>query len=149
MAVFDTKIEGCVSQARNFLERYISKGEVVEIRKKDCERTPSQNRYLHYILSFFADETGYSLDEVKVTFFKRTCNCDIFVRSHTNKRGKDVEYLRSTSELTKEEMSLAISRFRNWSSMPPVGIYIPSPEDKDFVRYCESRLNDIHQYDNL
>ena len=147
--VVDTNDATQVSRAEALLKKYIENKELIEIKKINCNRTPSQNKYLHYVLSFFADETGYSRDEVKVNFFKRTCNCDIFVRTKINKRGFQVQYLRSTAELTKEEMSLAISRFRNWSSMPPVGIYIPSPEDKDFTRYCESRLRSLNEYDNL
>ena len=138
---YDTRIEGEADKARQLLERYIAKGEVVTVKKKDCNRTLSQNNYLYYILSFFSDETGYSIDEVKVLFFKRQCNADIFTRVRTNKRGETVQYLRSSSELTKDEMSLAITRFRHWAASQPICLYIPSPEDKDFVRYCETKIN--------
>lgn len=146
--VFDTSISGNGDSAIALLQKYIGQHEVVEVKKVNCNRTISQNNYLHLILSFFSDETGYSLDDVKVNFFKRTCNADIFVRARQNKRGQEVTFLRSTSDLSKEEMSLAISRFRNWSASPPVSIYIPSPEDKDFVKYCKVNLNN-REFDNI
>ncbi len=146
MATYDTAIASQAEKAKALLQKYIDAKEVVVVKKRNCERTQSQNNYLYYILSFFADETGYSKDEVKMYFFKRRCNPDIFYRTKINKRGTEISYLRSTKELTKEEMSLAISRFRNWSAMPPVGIYIPSPDDKDFTRYCETRLQNDEEY---
>lgn len=42
--------------------------------------------------------------------------------------------LRSSADLTKEEMTLSIDRFRNWSSSV-AGIYLPSPEDGEMMIY--------------
>ena len=49
-------------------------------------------------------------------------------QKHDDLLGTDREYVISTAKLTKEELSDAIERFRNWSSNI-AGIYIPSSEE--------------------
>lgn len=117
---------------------YYTSDDVVEVKKRHPNRTLAQNRYLHLLLGFFSCETGYSIDEVKVDIFKRLCNKDLFARTKMNKRGKEVEYLRSSSDLTTGEMTTAIERFRNYSSAN--GLYLPSPNERDFLVYIEQEI---------
>lgn len=125
-------------QAKNFKERcnaLYKKKCVVELKERKKQRTLSQNAYLHAILGFFALETGYSENEVKKWFFKSEVNPDIFIRyKQDGITGKKRAYLRSSKELTTEEMSIAIDRFRNWAvTVPDPPIYIPSPEEHNLV----------------
>lgn len=112
---------------------------IVEVKKRLPNRSSSQNRYLHLLLGFFACETGYSLDEVKVDFFKRLCNKQIFEETKVNKKGYEVKSLRSSSTLSTGEMTTAIERFRNWSSSER-GIYLPSPNEHQFLVYIEQEI---------
>lgn len=80
---------------------------------------------------------GYKVEEVKAWYFKDTCNPELFVRYRTDSiTGEQRRTLRSSAELTTEEMTLAIERFRNWAS-DVAGVYIPSPEEHKMVTLME------------
>ena len=121
--------------SKKFTE-YLSASCIVELTKKHEQRTINQNSYLHLILGWFANEYGCTLDEVKVRFFKRKVNSNIFL-----KEGKKGDYvLRSTRELTTKEMTDAIDRFRNWSASE-AGIYLPSPNETQFLNHIQREIS--------
>ena len=119
--------------------KLLGDGAMVELKKKSPKRSLAQNAYLHLILGYFGSIYGASMDEVKVDFFKRECNRDIFEREGVNKKGNVVKYLRSSAELSSAEMTTAIERFRNWSASVPK-IYLPSPNEEQFLAYCEQEI---------
>ena len=123
-----------VERFKGWVDKMIAERRVVEAKRKDENRTIKQNSYLHLIISYFATQYGCGADEAKIDFYKRRCNRDLFERYRRNRRGDPVPYLRSSAELTKEEMTLSIDRFRNWSSSV-AGIYLPSPEDGEMMIY--------------
>lgn len=123
---------------KDYIIKLYEQESVVEVKKKHPNRTLAQNRYFYLLLGWFSCETGYSVDEVKIDIFKRLCNKDLFIRNRTNKKGEDVSYLRSSAELTTGEMTTAIERFRNYSAAQ--GIYLPSPNENDFLLYIEQEL---------
>lgn len=127
-------------QALNFKKRcnalYEKKG-IVELTEKKPRRTMSQNAYLHAALSYFGLQTGYSLAEVKRWYFKETCNPELFIREKEDTLNAETrKVLRSSNDLTTEEMTLAIERFRNWASQK-AGVYIPSPEEHRLIEQME------------
>ncbi len=126
--VYDTKNPEHVKSARTRLEQLIRKGSIVELTEKK-HRTPKQNAYLHLILGYFASQTGYTLEWVKRQYYKRLCNGELFVRETTDPYLGRTAYLRSTTELTEEELGTSISRFRNWAA-ETAGIYLPDAMDK-------------------
>ena len=67
---------------------------------------------------------------MKQQYFKKLCNPDIFIGERDDKFLGSVRYLKSSSELTTEQMSMSIDRFRNWAAAE-AGIYIPDPTSKD------------------
>ena len=115
------------------------KGCVVELTEKS-RRTPAQNRYLHLILGWFALEYGETLDYVKREYFKRLVNPDLFVFRKDDRFLGETEVLRSTRDLTKEQLTVAISRFRDWSSRE-AGIYLPEANEDEFLRAVEVELS--------
>ena len=119
------------------VERVSKRGGIVELTEK-LSKTKPQNNYLHLILGKFGLETGYTLDEVKYRFFKKEVNPRLFLRHKVNPRGKEIEYVCSINELTKEELSEAIDRFVNWSAAN--GILLPSAEDYKLLQYVEWEL---------
>lgn len=121
------------------------KGGWVEITRKYPLRSNSQNNYLHLLLGYFAVEFGYSLEQVKMQVFKQLCNKDIFFRDRVNKHGQTVTYIRSTSELLTDEMSLAITRFRNYSASE-CGLYLPEANEKGMLMYAEQQVNNSKEY---
>lgn len=151
MALFDLKNE---YERQNFLEyvKRLAKDAptkdtcIVEVKRRYPQRTTNQNKYLHVLLGYFAQEFGYSLDEVKQDYFKKTCNAELFYRTKVNKRGQEVKYLRSSSDLTTAEMSLAIDRFRDYSSAV-AGLYLPSAGETDFLIHCEKMIENYKEYE--
>lgn len=121
-------------QRKAFLSRcdlLLERGAVVEITEKTF-RSRNQNSYLHLLIGVVAMETGTTLDYCKEWYFKRLCNKDLFITTRMDKYAGQVDVIRSSADLTKEEMSMAIDRFKRWGSEN--GIYMPSPGDEELLR---------------
>ena len=133
-------------QRKAFLARVdnlMEKGAVVELTEK-VFRSPNKNRYLHLLIGVVAIETGNTLEDAKKWYFKETCNSDLFHVQHRDKMGNYIDHIRSTAELTKEEMSMAIDRFKRWGAEN--GIYMPNPEDIHLLKQIEIEMGRMKSY---
>ena len=133
-------------QRKSFLARMdnlMEKGAVVELTEK-AFRSPNQNRYLHLLIGVVAIETGNTLEDAKKWYFKETCNPDLFHVQHRDKMGNCIDHIRSTAELTKEEMSTAIDRFKRWGAEN--GIYMPNPDDAFLLKAIEIEMGRMKSY---
>lgn len=113
------------------------KGSLVELTDKS-RRSTAQNSYLHCILGVLALETGNSLEVIKQEVYKKRINPDLYVRVKTDPLLGEVETLRSSRDLGKEEMSLSIDRYKQFCSEN--GIYIPEPGDEEILRQIEYEM---------
>lgn len=121
-------------QRKAFLSRaelLLEKGAVVEMTERTF-RTLNQNNYLHLLIGVVAMETGNTLSFTKDAYFKRLVNPDIFCVEREDKILGRVQVLRSSADLTKEEMSTAIDRFKRWGAEN--GMYLPNPGDESLLR---------------
>ena len=109
----------------------LDKGCVVDLAERTF-RSRNQNSYLHLLIGVVAMETGNTLAYCKEWYFKRLCNKDLFVITKSDRYAGQVELVRSSADLTQEEMSMAIDRFKRWGSEN--GIYMPSPGDESLLR---------------
>ena len=133
-------------QRKAFLARVdnlMEKGAVVEMTER-AFRSPNQNRYLHLLIGVVAIETGNTLEDAKKWYFKETCNPDLFHVQHRDKMGNCIDHIRSTAELTKEEMSTAIDRFKRWGAEH--GIYMPNPDDASLLKAIEIEMGRMKSY---
>lgn len=133
-------------QRKLFLTRcgvLLDKGAVVELTEK-AFRSPNQNRYLHLLIGVVAMETGNTLEDAKRWYFKETCNPDLFHVQHRDKMGNYIDHIRSTAELTKEEMSMAIDRFKRWGAEN--GVYMPNPDDVSLLKQIEVEMGRMKSY---
>lgn len=121
----------------------LQKGSVVDLTEKTL-RSHNQNSYLHLIIGVIAMETGVSLEYAKREYFKKLVNGDLFIRKEHDRFSGEIEVLRSSASLTIEEMSIAIDRFKRWGAEN--GFYLPSPEDKDMLKYIEIEMGRMRQY---
>ena len=112
---------------------------IVELSER-VKRSSQSNRYLHLIIGYLAMETGNTLEYTKEVFYKRAANSEIFVRAKEDEILGRTEYLRSSAELTQEEFSLSVDRFRDWSSQT-AGIYLPSPNEDQFLESNEYEMS--------
>lgn len=124
-------------------ENLLDKGAVVELNEK-VFRSPNQNKYLHLLLGVVAMETGNTIEDVKRGYFKDLVNPDIFRSYRTDKRGNTIEVYRSTAEVSKNEMSVAIDRFKRWGAEN--GIYLPSPDDASLLRDIEIEMGRMKSF---
>ena len=82
----------------------------------ESKRSLKQNSYLHVLCRIMAIETGVSEKYSKNVYFKIMSNPDIFIKDDVDKlTGMRVQYIRSTADLTADEMSRAINSFRRWA----------------------------------
>ena len=122
------------------------KGEFIELRKINQDRSLSQNAYLHLILGFFSIEYGDTIDYVKEEIFKKMVNKAIFETEFVNRKTGEIRKgIRSSSALDSREMTEAIERFRDYASKE-AGIYLPTPDEKEFLKQCEIDMNRVRQY---
>lgn len=121
----------------------LQKGCVVELTEKVL-RSRNQNSYLHLLIGVIAMEVGVTVDYAKREYFKRLVNRDIFVRKEIDRFSGEVEVIRSSKELSTEEMTIAIDRFQRWGAEN--GFYLPSPEDEDRLRDIEIEMGRMRQY---
>lgn len=136
-------------QKANFLARanlLAERGEVVELRSKR-QRSLNQNAYLHVIIGYFAVMYGEASDYIKEEYFKKLVNPDTFIVARKLDKFTNRERIvcRSTSDLTVEEMSVCIDRFRNWSSKE-AGIYLPTAEEGALLRMCEVEISRTERF---
>jgi response regulator RpfG family c-di-GMP phosphodiesterase len=118
---------------------------MVELTRKTT-RTLRQNAYLHSILAYFAAMNHYTIDEVKRWYFKELCSPDLFIIETTDPfTGRPRQRLRSSRDLTTEQMTTAIERFRNWSAQK-AGLYIPSPDEHRLVQQMELEIDRAKNY---
>lgn len=113
------------------------KGAKVELVEKAL-RTGRQNRYLHLIIGVVAMDCGVTLEEAKVWYFKRLVNPDIFIIKKQDNRGNEIESIVSSASVNKEQMSVAIDRFKRWAYEQ--GIYIPEEGDEDLLKQIEIEM---------
>lgn len=133
-------------QRKLFLTRcgvLLDKGAVVNVSEK-AFRSPNQNRYLHLLLGMVAIETGNTLEDVKREYFKNLVNPEIFRSYKTDNRGNTIAVFRSTTQVSKEEMSIAIDRFKRWGYEN--GIYMPNPEDTALLKQIEIDMGRMQNY---
>lgn len=125
-------------------EKMAEKGALVTLTEK-ATRTLRQNSYLHLLIGIIAIEAGTTLEDAKETYFKRCANPRIFIRVyHDALLNIDREYLRSTRDLQKWEMSDAIDGFKRWASEQ--GIYLPDPDETEIIASATSKIEKLKNY---
>ena len=121
----------------------LQKGSVVELTEK-TNRSRNQNSYLHLVIGVIAMDVGVTLEYAKREYFKKLVNKDLFIRKEHDRFSGEIEVIRSSADLTIEEMRIAIDRLKRWGAEN--GFYLPSPEDADRLRDIEIEMGRMRQY---
>lgn len=143
--IFDLNNQYEIPKYKEYVNKLYNEKAVVEVRKKMTHRSLPQNRYFYLLLGWFAAETGYSVDEVKLDIFKKLVNKDLFVVEAKNRRGAIVKTVKSSASLSTAEMTLAIERFRDYSAAE-AGIYLPAPNEREFLLSIQKELERNKEY---
>lgn len=144
--LYDTSNDLDKNRAIEKFKYLLNKGKLIELKEKRKTRSLSQNNYLHLILSWYALEMGETLEYTKQYIFKSEVNPDIFYFDFINRKTGEIrKELKSTSIIDTKDMTTAIDRFRNFSSIQH-GIYLPDPEDLINLREMERQIEYQKQY---
>ncbi len=135
-----------VQRSVDKLKYFIKKKKVFELKQKQVSKTYPQIKYVHLIMGWFALEYGETLEYIKLEYFKKIVNPEIFEFEFINRKTGEVrmEY-KSLADVTKDELTLAINRFRDFSSKE-AGIYLPEPRDLAILQQIEIEINNNKQY---
>lgn len=138
--IYNFKIESDQVKAKKRFNQLIDKEARIELLEKNGTKNPSQNRYLHLLLGWFALEYGDSIQYVKQELFKKQINPALFKTQYINKKTGEIrEDWRSWADLNKEDAALSITRFKDWASKE-AGIDLPDPDEREFIYAIEERL---------
>ena len=122
------------------------KAEAMVDMKTKQKGTINQNNYFHLICAYFGLQYGEKTEYIKRVFVKLTVCRDIFVTEYANRKtGELREDLKSWKDINKEERTLVISRFLDWSAKE-MKIRLPEPEDKLYIREIQVELDRNKQY---
>ena len=142
--LYDLNNEFHRGQAKTRFDKLLEQRCVIDLTEKTA-RTLSQNSYLHVCLGCLALHLGETIEDVKKFIFKIKVNPDIFIIEKEVKRVGKVKKLRSSAELTKDEMTLAINRFRDWASKEE-NCYIPSSDEHLLIQQMQIEYERAKQY---
>jgi len=126
-----------VKRANRLLEKKCKNASLVD----ESRRSLNQNSYLHVLCRILAIETGVTEKYSKEVYFKIMSNPDIFIREDVDKlTGMRVQYIRSSADLTTDEMTRAINAFRRWAE--DQGYYLPEANPDDVGNMVFASEND-------
>ena len=110
-----------LKKAETYFEKLKSDGAKIELKKVVKSRTVSQNSYLHVCLTYFSQESGYEVDELKELFSHQLPEMLRYTKDGHSFR-------RSTSDLSTVEMAKLITHIREVANAE-LGLYIPQSEE--------------------
>lgn len=116
---YNLKIQRDADNCQKRLDWLIEKGKQVELKEYRQNRSLDQNGYFHKIVSIWADDIGYTIEEAK-TVIKRELGY------YYEKNGQ--KFLESTATMDTKRMAELTDKFRTWSSSE-FGIYLPEPDE--------------------
>lgn len=132
---YDLKNTYDLNKARLLFDKYVSEGKRIELSLVKEKRTIAQNSYIHVLFTLYGIHFGLTIEEAK-TDIKRLCHFMMY-----EKNGK--KYLRSTADLSVEEMITFIDWFRNYSSQH--GCYLPEAAEYLMNRFDIDRTIEAHK----
>lgn len=116
----------------------------IELKKVLGKRTLSQNDWIHVLITLYAIEYGYTMDESK-NLLKSECPFMSYKKVRTDLEGELV-FLKQTSKLDKKECSEFIEWIydyagKNGCHLPTVEEYVENKSEyQKLIRSCKNYL---------
>lgn len=130
-----------VAEAQRFLAQLTVDKKIIEIKEVKPRRSLNQNAYLHLLLGAFGQFFGYTLEEAKIIY--KQLNKGIYEYTK-DIRGKTMTFVRSSADLSKEEMTQSIETLREWSEK--AGYPLPTATDQEWLRQIENEIERNERY---
>lgn len=144
--IFDLGNQNEIDGLKEYLNRQTKKGSTIEINVKSGQRTVDQNKYLHVLLGIIAVEYGESIEYVKKHIYKGIINSDIFTREAKTESGEIQKILRSSSDLSKDEMTKSIDKMKDYA-MKEMEVYLPEANEKEMngaLKFLDKNSNYLY-----
>ena len=126
-----------LKKAETYFSKLAESKEKIELKKLINKRSLNLNSYLHVVITLFAIEYGYTLDEAK-TLLKRECGFMVY-------ETKGTKFLKQTSKLDNMECSKFVEWIRNYASQQ--GLYIPDADEYKTNKFnIDKDINNHKQY---
>lgn len=134
---YNLKDSSQAKEAFNYLTKLTTQESVCEVKKVNPNRSLKQNAYLHLIIGYFGAHFGYTMEEAKQIY--KEVSSDLYFYT---KKGR--AFIRSSADLSTDEMTKSIDRFREKSAEH--GLPLPAPEDKEMLIYMENEIERNKSY---
>lgn len=122
---------------KTYANKLVNEKAKVELKKVSVKRSISLNSYLHVVITLFAIEYGYTLEEAK-TLLKRLCGFMVYEKNNE-------KFLRKTSKLNNSDCSKFVEFIRNYASQQ--GLYILDAEEYKTNKFnIDKEINNFKQY---
>ena len=108
-----------IKKAQTYFKTLLKDNKQIELKEIKKVRTIKHNAYLHVVISLYAINFGYTLEESK-TLLKRMCSFMIYEK-------EGYKFLKQTSKMIDSDLSKFIDWIRNYAVKN--GLYIPSPDE--------------------
>lgn len=135
--IYNLALKEEVNQAFEYLTKLAGQDAIAKIVKVSPNRSLAQNSYLHLLLGAFGSHFGYTLEEAK-TIYKQI-NASVY---SYEKKGRKFE--RSSSDLTKDEMTNTIDKFMRASA--EAGCDLPKADDREWLTSIENEMERNSRY---
>ena len=130
--------------ALDFINQAKEQGFDIELKRYTTKRSNPQNKYYHFICSYFAHKYGCTNYEAENVYMKQIAARKVFETELRENNGSTIRYFRSSADLDKSEMSYAISNFLAFAESN--GIPIPYETDEAGIRMCERQIEKTKSY---
>lgn len=108
MAIYNPKSDHSKAKAQKYFDRLMAGTKPFKVEGLG-KRSKKQNAILHVFLQYLALEIGYPTAHVKLNIWKMTwCRSMFWIEDYNKKTGEAFQRVKSSKELTVEEMSHAI-----------------------------------------
>lgn len=129
---FDLAIKDEATNAHIQLARLMIKKPIIELKAVKPQRSGNQNRFLHLLLGAFGMHFGYTIEESKLIY--KQVNESIY---YYMKNGR--QFIRSSADLSTEEMTKTIDKFRIKSAEQ--GCDLPTATDQEWLARIDIEMS--------
>lgn len=148
MAVYNPKSDHDKNKAQKYFDRLMAGTKPFKVEGLG-KRSNSQNAILHVFLTYLGLELGYQMEYIKLNVWKmKWCRKMFYIEDFNKKDGLPYYRVRSSKELTVEEMSHAIGILIEKASSE-CGVIFPnekSPTFDDDFTMMQKEIYDNDKY---
>ena len=130
--------------ALDFINQAKEQNRDIDLKLYSPKRSSPQNKYYHFICSYFAHKYGCTSYEAENVYMKQIAARKVFESKVIDKDGQEITYFRSSSDLSRPEMSYAISNFLAFAECH--NIPIPYEGDERSITLCEREIEKTTSY---